>query len=674
MLFVCFGSVAQSIISPQIACVSVSPINGNISVTWQIPPDPAHEFQSYVVYASTHLQNSYAQLATVNNYTTNSCVLNVNGNIPYFIYLQTVTTSGSTLPAADTVRTIFLFVSGSPGTPLLSWNSFANPIPAGEASSFSIYREYPTNFWTYIASVPVNANGNINYSYTDSISICADTIHYRVEFADGAYCTSVSNVNGGYFEDIIRPNPPLLDSVSVNSSGQAIMGISPSPSHDVMGFITYFYTNNTGQSIDTAYTANMPVVFTYTASHASSGSEIYELAARDTCNPKAGSIDINNRQGTIYTSVSYDFCSKTGTVKWNPYLNMITGVDDYEIYYSVNGGAFAHLADTVAPTYIHKGLLPATTYCYYVRAHSKGKTKTGNDTASSTSNTFCITTSNPPEPSFAYLSDVTVNPEQSIDITWHVDSLDPIGGFNLYRSTVRNGTYSLIKNVAFTNVSNYSFTDENANTNSVEYFYYVQVLDNTCLNPSIQTDTSNSIVLKALATPNLTATLNWNSYTLYAGGVAGYNIYRSVNGVFGLAAANVQGNSYVDDLSPFVADEGIFLYYVEAVEGGGDPLGFKERSWSNYDTVYVDANMYIPNAFIPYGTNKVFLPIGAFVENDGYILRIYNRLGQKIYETTDANAGWDGGSCSEAVYAYTLQYKTSLGEYRQRNGTVTLIR
>ena len=203
------------------------------------------------------------------------------------------------------------------------------------------------------------------------------------------------------------------------------------------------------------------------------------------------------------------------------------------------------------------------------------------------------------------------------------------------------------------------------------------VLDSTCLLPALTTDTSNSVVLTAVATANLTATLNWNNYAKYAAGVSSYNIYRSVDGVFGgNPVGTVLGGTtvFVDDLSPYADKEGMFVYYVEAVEGTGDKYGLAEKSTSNYDTVYIDANLYIPNAFVTYGKNKVFLPIGSFVDNADYKLSIYDRWGAKIYEVTDVNTGWDGTGHPEGVYAYTVQYKTSLGEYRQRKGTVTLIR
>ncbi len=671
------SSTAQNITSPQIRCLAVLP-NGNISVTWQTPPNPA-QFGSYQIYAATSAAGSYTQSLSINVYATNNATITgVNANSgAYYLYMRTITSTSVTLPPSDTVRTIFL----SPITSSVSIAqlNFSDELPAAQGTSYNVIKEYPVGTWTSLASLPKNANGNINYAYSDTISVCDDTSSYRIEIIDTVlHCTSVSNVRGGRFQDKNKPSTPYVDSVSVINSTppQVIMGISPAYSQDVKCFMIHVWNINTYTKIDSICNYNQPTTYTTTAYNPAQGPVSLSAISKDSC---AGELSIfpSNLQKTIYLHASYDFCNKRAIINWTPYDNMVTGVKSYEIFYSVNGGAYAHLGDTTATVFSQNGLAPGTTYCYYVRAHSIGKTIAGKDTASSTSNLFCITTLNPPLPNVAYLSNVTVNPQQNIDVEWYVNSIDPIGGFTIYRSTSKNGTYSLVKNTAFTRgTGNYTYTDSVVNTNSTEYFYYVVVLDSACKNPAIQTDTSNSILLKANPTPNLTATLHWNDYSKYAGNVTGYNVYRSVNGVFGSPVAFVPSGSnvFVDDLSPYADKEGMFLYYLEAIEGSGNPYGFAEKSWSNYDTVYIDANLYIPNAFDVHGVNKVFLPIGAFVDNADYKLSIYNRWGQKIYETTDPNKGWDGSGHEEDVYAYMVQYKTSVGEYRQRNGTVTLIR
>ena len=683
LFFICLGSFAQNITSPQIECVNVLP-NGNVVLTWQPPSDPNHQFASYVVYSSTTLNNpSYTQQATIYTYSVNSCTIGINANTsPYYFYIQTITTSSVTLQAVDSVRAILLSVSvdiSDAGVAHLAWNGFSKPIPAGEASSYSIYKEYPvsTNSWSLIASVPFNANGNINYDYYDTITVCSDTINYKIELTNTLGCTSVSNITGKHFRNTNKPTPPNVDSVSVyiTPTGQeeVIMGISPAYSKDVMCFVIWTFSVNTNVKLDSICNYNHAATYIYSVDP-SGGSITMTSISKDSCYNQS---EFPNHQKTIYTNAYYDVCKKANVISWTKYINMITGVDHYEIFCSVNNGvsytSVGITTDSVTNQYIHYGAQPGTNYCYYVRAHSVGKTIAGKDTASSTSNRFCFSTAAAPVSHFAYLNNVSINAQQTIDLQWYVDNRVPIAGYNLYRSTTRNGPYTLMGFIASTNLINNSYTDVNVNTNLNEYFYYIQVLD-TCKNPTIKTDTSNSILLKAVASANLTATLHWNNYALYLGGVSGYNVYRSVNGIFGIAATNVAGTSYVDDLSPFVADEGTFIYYVEAVEGTGDPYAFAEKSQSNYDTIYVGANIYIPNSFTPNGKNKVFLPIGAYIDNSDYQLNIFDRFGQKIYETTDPNTGWNGGGHEEGVYAYTVQYKTSVGEFRQCHGTVNLIR
>ena len=113
---------------------------------------------------------------------------------------------------------------------------------------------------------------------------------------------------------------------------------------------------------------------------------------------------------------------------------------------------------------------------------------------------------------------------------------------------------------------------------------------------------------------------------------------------------------------------------MEAVEGGGNPYGFMEVSNSNIVDVYQSGNVFIPSAFVPRGQNKVFLPITEYVEKTDYNVMIFNRFGNKIWETNSDREGWDGSGCEGGVYVYLVQFKNSLGEYKEYKGTVTLIR
>ena len=680
-LFICFSSFAQTLTSPQIGCVSILP-NGNIAITWSVTPSPIlnSQFASYNIYTSPTDNPPWTKLGPINNYNTNSCVITTitNANTqPYYVYVQTVNTSSATLPAVDTVRPLLLEVSqvvASPGVAHLTWNGFSPPIPAGEVLSYSIYKNYNKGGgWFFDASVPFNANGNINYNYYDTITYCHAYVTYSVGLTNNALnCVSASDTAGGYFENQNAPTSPHIDSVStVNNGTEIIIGISSAYSQDVKCFNPGIYSPGNYTQIGTVCTHNRDTIFTYaTAPSPSVGSVTLSVVAEDSC----GNISaFPLPQRTIYTTASYDQCKKTMVINWTPYQNMVTGVHDYQIFCSTNNSSFVLIGDTNATVYYQKGVLPGTNYCYFVRAHSNGKTIAGKDTASSTSNQFCLSTNSPPVSQFAYLNNVTVNAQQTINIQWHVDNSATIGGYNLYRATSKTGVYSLVTFVPYTHLLDNTYTDGNVNTNVNEYFYFVQVLD-SCLNPTIQTDTSNSILLKAVPSANLTATLNWNNYAMYLGGVSGYTIYRSINNA-GFAPINtVTVTTYVDDLSPYAADEGMFLYYVEALEGNGDPYFFTEISQSNYDTVYMDANLYIPNCFTPNGKNKVFLPIGAYIDNTNYTLDIFDRYGVKIFESTDPNTGWDGGGHQEGIYAYTVKYQTSIGEFRQRHGTVNLIR
>jgi len=101
-----------------------------------------------------------------------------------------------------------------------------------------------------------------------------------------------------------------------------------------------------------------------------------------------------------------------------------------------------------------------------------------------------------------------------------------------------------------------------------------------------------------------------------------------------------------------------------------------------YDSfrVHVDLGMVvaIPNAFTPEGpVNTVFKIINQGAVGINYF-RIFDRWGNKVFETTNINSGWDGMYNGKpqpyGVYVYDLEAITSSGIVIRREGNLTLIR
>jgi len=103
------------------------------------------------------------------------------------------------------------------------------------------------------------------------------------------------------------------------------------------------------------------------------------------------------------------------------------------------------------------------------------------------------------------------------------------------------------------------------------------------------------------------------------------------------------------------------------------------------DTGYVNVNIdytmpdLVPNAFSPNGdgVNDVFRIEGITYQKLGQF-SVFNRYGQRIFETVDAKAGWDGSfnekPCDMGIYYYLIQLLYPDGKTKTLKGDVLLIR
>ncbi|MCT4582663.1 MAG: PKD domain-containing protein [Flavobacteriales bacterium] len=91
-------------------------------------------------------------------------------------------------------------------------------------------------------------------------------------------------------------------------------------------------------------------------------------------------------------------------------------------------------------------------------------------------------------------------------------------------------------------------------------------------------------------------------------------------------------------------------------------------------------NIYVPNAFSPNGdgANDVFNVASFGIKENGFLLQIYNRWGEVIFETDDLFEGWNGTEkgepCEADVYVYSVTYVDLSDVISKFRGTVALIR
>ncbi len=133
-------------------------------------------------------------------------------------------------------------------------------------------------------------------------------------------------------------------------------------------------------------------------------------------------------------------------------------------------------------------------------------------------------------------------------------------------------------------------------------------------------------------------------------------------------------NSSINKVSHIYADTGTFIVSFTTAGNGCSEIA--------YQTVIIDPtfSIFIPNAFTPNSnqSNDYFLPIVKNVAE--YDFSIYNRLGERVFNTKDINIGWNGkpyndGKFSEAgVYIYAIVITDTNGKVRTFEGTITLIR
>ena len=244
----------------------------------------------------------------------------------------------------------------------------------------------------------------------------------------------------------------------------------------------------------------------------------------------------------------------------------------------------------------------------------------------------------------------------------------------------QNDEGNLLYSIPINNNNDTSYTDIDVDVNSNSYIYTIYEVDH-CLEKNQSDREGKSILLKGYSSDD-GFHLNWTKYRQWETRVVKYDLLNfdidnQQNKVL-IGSTTFDKTTFHDSIryKDYIGTQTCYQVY------GMNAIG--DTSYSNVLCIFGDSKISVPWAFTPNGDglNDGFSPQTKYF-NDGtiigdYTFSIYNRWGEKIYETTLRSDSWDGTyqgeMCQQGVYVYKIKAKSLVGKIFNEKGTDTLLR
>ena len=202
---------------------------------------------------------------------------------------------------------------------------------------------------------------------------------------------------------------------------------------------------------------------------------------------------------------------------------------------------------------------------------------------------------------------------------------------------------------------------------TIDSVFYFTVNDNGCIfeDSIIIMNGFNNLMLQATATPD----------TIYAGETSQLEVTPISSATYDWYPSTSLSNSNI--YNPVASPETTTEYTVEVTS----PNGCVDTTSVTVVVIELSCEepfLFMPNAFSPNGDgeNDILYVEGNAIEE--MYLAIYNRWGEKVFESKDKNLGWDGTYKNQLlepdVYGYYLTIKCVGGDDFFKKGNINLIR
>lgn len=219
------------------------------------------------------------------------------------------------------------------------------------------------------------------------------------------------------------------------------------------------------------------------------------------------------------------------------------------------------------------------------------------------------------------------------------------------------------------------FIDENANPNKSAFGYQVQSI-NLCGN-FVKSEPHRAIRLKGEKQGGRSLRLNWSRYKGWQADVKEYEILRlKENSTTSYEVVKRVPGDKRSHLIESPSAGATQCYRIRAVKNGAEDDN--DISWSNEICRDFPAYIYMPDAFTPWDENGLNDEYRVTTANlRSFKMMIFNRWGEKIFETDDPSDGWDGTYEGEIApvgnYVVKVRYKGN-GAMQEETTTLRLLR
>ncbi|MDR0714089.1 MAG: gliding motility-associated C-terminal domain-containing protein [Bacteroidales bacterium] len=467
---------------------------------------------------------------------------------------------------------------------------------------------------------------------------------------------------------------PVIESVSVDPlTGEVSLSWSIDAVVPVDGFIVMWLHpqegGTTNYGIDTLYN---PAVRSYTfqpdALHLSPPLP----------DPKTGSVPFtvsafrslpwtpglrSEEHYNVCLSLRFDSCRSELHLAWHPYKGWANGLLRYRVVQLPDASPPVIVAELRDTAYTISGVASNRPFRFFIEAeHLDGRI------ASCFRQDVFTKLSSPP--SFIHSAALQYNSHEIAEITFEIDPASQTHNFALLGTDRLNGTWTPLDTLK--NITANALTATDMERRGKTFYYRLAALHPCNDRYTVLSDTITALWLTAEQTEQYN-TLHWEAFAGWPS--AGYEIYRETTRTPEILIATVSdAETFDDDVAGLPAGEDI-CYRIAAARLGGTG-----RAFSNRVCLQPESDIFIPNAFTPNsdGRNDVYRPYFSY-EPQEYSMIIFDRTGNKIFETRSPSDGWNGRlknnrPAGEGVYGYFIRYKTAKGKIFEQRGIVTLLK